>query len=84
MERLFQAAVVVFVAAAALFFYWGSMDGVFISIVLACLSYFLSVRFQVKARLEERARTRELEEADLDDHIPSTEKEFIPDREHQS
>lgn len=61
MERVFQAAVVAFVAAAAVFFYYGNVDGVFISVVLACLSFFLIVRFQVKGRLVEREMAREAE-----------------------
>lgn len=61
MENVFKAAVVVFVAAAAVFFFLGNIDGVFISIVFACLSFFLIVRFQVKGRLAEREREREAE-----------------------
>lgn len=63
MERFFQAAAVVLIASAAVFFFLGNIDGVFISIVLGCLSYFLSVRTQVKARLAEREEMRALEEA---------------------
>ena len=51
MERVFQIAAVVFIAAAAVFFLLDNIDGVFISIVLGCLSFFLSVRTQVKGRL---------------------------------
>lgn len=51
----------VFVAAAAVFFILGNNDGVFISVVLACLSFFLIVRFQVKGRLAEREKEREAE-----------------------
>ena len=65
MERFFQAAAVVLIASAAVFFYLGNIDGVFISIVLGCLSYFLSVRTQVKFRLAEREEMRALEEASL-------------------
>lgn len=61
MEKVFKAAVVVFVAAAAAFFYFGNIDGVFISLVLASLSFFLTVRVQVKERLAEREREREAE-----------------------
>lgn len=60
MENVFKAAVVVFVAAAAAFYYFGNMDGVFVCVVLACLSFFLSVRVQVKGRLAEREREAEL------------------------
>ena len=63
MERLFQTAAVVLIATAAVFYILGNIDGVFISVVLGCLSYFLSVRVQVKGRLAEReARRAALEE----------------------
>ncbi|HUF02658.1 MAG TPA: hypothetical protein VMM38_00630 [Aridibacter sp.] len=60
MEKVFKAAVVVFVVAAAAFFYFGKIDGVFIALVLASMSFFLSVRVQVKKRLAEREREAEL------------------------
>ena len=57
MERIFQIVAVVVAGVAAYFFWAGNKDGAFVSIVLACVSFFLSVRFQVK----ERNRIRETE-----------------------
>lgn len=59
MERIFQIAAAVLIGSAAVFFLRGSADGVFLSLVLGCLSFFLSVRVQVRQRLS--ARERELE-----------------------
>ncbi len=50
MERVFQVAAVVLAGVAAYFLWSGHKDNAFVSIVLACVSFFLSVRFQVKER----------------------------------
>ena len=55
MERIFQIVAVVVAGVAAYFFWAGNKDGAFVSIVLASVAFFLSVRFQVK----ERNRLRE-------------------------
>lgn len=57
MERVFQIAAVLLAGIAAYFLWDGNKDGAFISAVLGCVSFFLSVRFQVK----ERNRLREAE-----------------------
>ena len=57
MERLFQILAVVLAGFAAYFLWSGSKDAAFVSIVLGCVSFFLSVRAQVK----ERNRLREAE-----------------------
>ena len=62
MERVFQVAAVVLAGVAAYFLWSGHKDNAFVSIVLACVSFFLSVRFQVK----ERNRLRDAE-SELDD-----------------
>jgi len=76
MEKAFQIGAVVLLGIAAVFFVLGNSDGVFISIVFACLSFFLSVRTQVKKRLKARAEEGsgehlmtdgELEEAEVPD-----------------
>lgn len=46
-----------FAGVAAYFLWAGNKDSAFISAVLGCVSFFLSVRFQVK----ERNRVREAE-----------------------
>lgn len=63
MERVFQIAAVVLAGAAAYFLWNGNRDGAFVSAVLGCVSFFLSVRFQVK----ERNRVRELENQQAND-----------------
>jgi ABC-type transport system involved in Fe-S cluster assembly fused permease/ATPase subunit len=55
MERIFQIVAVVMAVVAAYFLWAGNKDAAFVSIVLACVSFFLSIRFQVK----ERNRLRE-------------------------
>ena len=57
-ERVFQGAAVL-LSVVAVYFYWNANnDGMFIAAVLAAVSFFLSIRFQVK----ERNRLREIEE----------------------
>ena len=57
MERIFQILAVILAGVAAYFLWTGNNDGAFVSVVLGCVAFFLSVRFQVK----ERNRVRELE-----------------------
>lgn len=57
MERMFQILAVILAGVAAYFLWSGNNDGAFVSAVSGCVSFFLSVRFQVK----ERNRFRELE-----------------------
>ena len=54
MERFFQILAVILIGVAAFFLYRGNSDGVFITAVLGAVSFFLSVRFQVKERLNQR------------------------------
>lgn len=58
-ETAFQILAVVLAGAAAYFLWTGNKDGAFISAVLGCLSFFLSIRFQVKARNQMREAERE-------------------------
>ena len=57
MERIFQVVAVIFAGVAAYFLWSGNNDGAFVSAVLGCVAFFLSIRFQVK----ERNRVREEE-----------------------
>jgi len=57
MERIFQILAVILAGVAAFFLWKGNGDGAFVSAVLGAVSFFLSVRFQVK----ERNRLREIE-----------------------
>ena len=50
MERVFQIVAVILAGIAAYFLWAGNTDGAFVSAVLGCVAFFLSVRFQVKER----------------------------------
>lgn len=54
LERIFQILAVILIGVAAFFLWNGNKDGVFITAVLGAVSFFLSVRFQVKERLKQR------------------------------
>ena len=61
-ERIFQIIAVILAGIAAYFLWTGNSDGAFLSAVLGCVSFFVSVRFQVK----ERNQVREAERADAE------------------
>ena len=54
MERVFQIVAVILAGIAAYFLWNGNKDGAFVSAVLGCVSFFLSVRAQVKERRRQR------------------------------
>lgn len=54
MERFFQILAVILIAIAAFFLWKNNGDGAFIAAVLGAVSFFLSVRFQVRERLKKR------------------------------
>jgi len=62
MERFFQITAVILIGVAAFFWWRGNADGLFIAAVFGAVSFFLSVRFQVKGRLNARETDREEEE----------------------
>jgi hypothetical protein len=62
-ETIFQIVAVVLAGAAAYFLLTGNRDGAFVAAVLGCVAFFLSVRFQVKARNTEREAEREAAQA---------------------
>lgn len=63
LERIFQILAVILIGVAAFFLWKGNNDGVFITAVLGAVSFFLSVRFQVKERLKQRENEeKEVEE----------------------
>jgi uncharacterized membrane protein YjjP (DUF1212 family) len=49
-DTIFQALAVALAGAAAYFLWSGNKDGAFVSVVLGCVAFFLSIRFQAKAR----------------------------------
>lgn len=58
MERIFQILAAILAGVAAFFLWTGNNDRAFVSAVLGCVSFFLSIRTQVK----ERNRKREAEQ----------------------
>ena len=62
MERFFQITAVILIGVAVFFWWQGNADGLFVSAVFGAISFFLSVRFQVKDRLRQREAEREEEE----------------------
>ena len=65
LEKIFQILAVILIGVAAYFLWRGNNDGLFVSAVIGAVCFFLSVRFQVKERMDERARqAREIEETD--------------------
>lgn len=66
MERLFQILAVILIGVAAFFLWKGNYDALFVTAVLGAVCFFLSVRFEVgarvKARREEEEKRREVEE----------------------
>ena len=90
MERFFQILAVILAGVAAYFLIWqGNADRAFVSAVFGAVSFFLSVRFQVKARLNQREAERleaerrkeevEIEEETTDSETPKLNE--IPARE---
>jgi hypothetical protein len=64
METLFKVLAVILLGVAAVFFWQKNWDAVFASAVLSACAYFLSIRFQFKARVNRRKM--EEEKADED------------------
>ena len=59
MERFFQIMAVILIGVAAFFLWKGNNDAMFISTVGGAVCFFLSIRFQVKERLEQREREKQ-------------------------
>ena len=58
MERVFQIAAAITALVAAYFLWAGNTERAFVAGVLGAVFFFLSVRFQVKARNEAREREK--------------------------
>jgi hypothetical protein len=54
MERFFQILAVILIGIAAYFLWQRSGEAAFVSAVFGAVSFFMSMRFQVKERLKER------------------------------
>jgi hypothetical protein len=70
-ERIFQVIAVILAGIAAYFLWTKNNDGAFVSAVLGCVSFFLSVRFQVKER--NQARDAERVSSNDESELPSEE-----------
>lgn len=56
MERIFQITAVILIGVAAFFLWTGNNDWMFVAAVIGAVCFFLSVRFQVKERMEQREK----------------------------
>jgi len=63
MERIFQILAVILAGVAAFFYWKGNVDGLYLAAVAGAVSFFLSVRFQVKERNKIRESQRHAAEA---------------------
>jgi hypothetical protein len=54
MELSFKIIAAALFVVAAYFLWAGNVDGVFVSVVLGAVSFLLSLRFQIKARMKQR------------------------------
>jgi len=68
MVRIFQILAVVLAGAAAFLFWRGDSDMTFVVSVLAACSFFLSIRYQMKARIDERNAAAKKVAADDEDN----------------
>ena len=69
MERIFQIAAVILAGIAAYFLWRDNSDGAFVAGVLGAVSFFLSVRFQVKERNEKRINEENFETKELEEKM---------------
>lgn len=59
-EIAFRLLAIVFTAAAAFFLWRWQTDAMFVTAVLGAVSFFLSIRMQVRDRLKRRAAENEI------------------------
>ncbi len=63
-ELIFKVLAVILFGVAAFLLWQNNLQGAFAAAVLCACAYFLSMRFQIKARLDERkAKEAKVEEA---------------------
>ena len=77
MERIFQIIAVILAGIAAFFLWKGNGDGAFVAAVLGAVSFFLSIRFQVKGRLKDRDEEEEKREGGEEENLESP---LLPDK----
>jgi hypothetical protein len=72
-ERIFQVMAVALAGVAAWFLWNGDTDWLFAAAVLASCCFFISIRFQIKDRMQTRqAAESEFEEEELADETEGT------------
>ena len=82
-ERAFQITAVILAGIAAFFLWNKNGDGAFVAGVLGAVSFFLSIRFQVK----ERNRQRELAEEEIRARLTDgafVEEDLMPESEEST
>jgi hypothetical protein len=62
-DTIFQIIAVILAGITVYFLFVGNKEGAFVSAVVGCVAFFLSVRFQVKARNQVREAERQASEA---------------------
>ena len=75
MERLLQILAVVLLGFAAFFVWRGDSDWLFACVVLGICAFFLSMRFKIKGRMQQRETERI--PAELIEPLPDDEIEEI-------
>jgi len=75
METAFKILAVTLAGVAAYFLWQGNADRAFATVVFGAVAFFLSVRFQVKGRLDQRAAEREEEELRRQEEEETEEEE---------
>ena len=90
MELVFRILAVILIGIAAYFLWTGDGENAFISAVLGSVSFFLSVRFQIKGRLPDRVPVENEEftepephledSSQLSDSFPDSAEPFIDGR----
>ena len=65
-ERTFQLLAVAFAGIAAFLYWRGNFDVMFVTAVIGAAAFFLSIRMQVKTRIDERrAKESEADEPEI-------------------
>ena len=82
MERTFQIVAVILAGIAAYFLWKGNGDGAFIAGVFGAVSFFLSVRTQVKQRNEQREREEDFEREQLEERQTYEDSEIENEKEY--
>jgi hypothetical protein len=64
MERLFQILALILAGVAVYFLWKKNGDNAFVTAVFGAVTFFLSIRFQVKARIKQREIENQKKEAE--------------------